>query len=328
MTQPFPFILPFLACITFSASATAIDLTRTDVREFISQMSTEHDFDREWATKLLADAEVKSNILDIMTRPAERVVPWHEYRAQFLNDRRIGQGVEFRGSHTQRLAAITDPLLADVIVGILGVETSYGRITGRIRVLDALTTLAFDYPPRAAFFRGELEQFLLLTREERIDPREALGSYAGAMGSPQFIPSSYRNYAVDADGDGRRDLWRSWDDVIASIANYLHAYGWRDGEPVAVPATLPSADLNAFNVTRAELNESVQSLRDKGVQFATDRPADSPAMLIVAQGKDGPEYRVGFQNFFVITRYNRSTMYAMAVHDLGRAVRAAAETKQ
>lgn len=328
MTQSFPFIIPFLACITFSASATAIDLGRDDVRDFIAQMSREHDFDRESISKLLADAEVKPNILEIMARPAERVVPWHEYRQQFLNERRIGQGVQFRSAHAQRLGSIDDPLLSDVIVGILGVETSYGRVTGKIRVLDALTTLAFDYPPRAAFFRGELQEFLLLTRDERIDPRQALGSYAGAMGSPQFIPSSYRNYAVDADGDGRRDLWKSWDDVIASVANYLHAYGWRDGEPVCVPATLPSEDLSAFNVTRAELNESVQSLRDKGVQFETDRPADSAAMLIVAQGKNGPEYRVGFHNFFVITRYNRSTMYAMAVHDLGRAVRSAAEVKR
>jgi membrane-bound lytic murein transglycosylase B len=141
------------------------------------------------------------------------------------------------------------------------------------------------------------------------------------MGAPQFIASSYRKYAVDGDGDGHRDLWQNWDDIIASVANYLEAYGWRNGEPVVVPATLAKEDLSMFDLTRLELNETVGSLRDKGVNFATSLPDSAPAMLIVAQGQDGNEYRVGFNNFFVITRYNRSPMYAMAVHDLGHAIR-------
>ena len=153
-----------------------------------------------------------------------------------------------------------------------------------------------------------------------MDPRTALGSYAGAMGAPQFISSSYRNYAIDGDGNGKRDLWNSWDDVIGSVANYLVAYGWREGEPVVVTASLASDDLSRFNTSKLELNETVQSLRDKGVRFETSLPADAPALLIVAQGKDGPVYRVGFTNFYVLTRYNRSPMYAMAVHDLGQAV--------
>jgi membrane-bound lytic murein transglycosylase B len=186
-------------------------------------------------------------------------------------------------------------------------------------VIDALATLAFDYPPRGDFFRSELQQFLLLSREEAVDPRTALGSYAGAMGAPQFISSSYRTYAIDGDGNGKRDLWNSWDDVIGSVANYLLAYGWREGEPVAVTATL-DGDVSRFNTAKPELNETVKSLRDKGVRFETSMPADAPALLIVAQGKDGPVYRVGFTNFYVLTRYNRSPMYAMAVHDLGEAV--------
>jgi membrane-bound lytic murein transglycosylase B len=196
-------------------------------------------------------------------------------------------------------------------------------------VVDALTTLAFEYPPRADFFRDQLRQFLLLSQEEPwVKPATALGSYAGAMGSPQFIASSYRQYAVDADGDGRRDLWSNWDDIIASVANYLRAYGWREGEAVMVPASLASADLSRFSVGKVELNETVQSLRDKGARFDTKQPADAPAMLVVAQGLDGPEYRVAFQNFYVVTRYNRSLLYSMAVHDLGQAVQAATGPEQ
>ena len=187
-------------------------------------------------------------------------------------------------------------------------------------MIDALSTLAFDYPPRSQFFRGELQQFLLLSREESVDPRTALGSYAGAMGAPQFVSSSYRNFAIDGDGNGKRDLWNSWDDVIGSVANYLLVHGWRAGEPVVVGATFEGNDLSRFNTSKLELNETVQSLRDKGVRFETTLPADAPALLIVAEGKDGPVYRVGFNNFYALTRYNRSPMYAMAVHDLGEAV--------
>ena len=317
----------FIAGTSFSLPAAAVDNTREDVREFIDEMSRDYEFDRGRLTRLLAGAETKQSILDAISRPAERVVPWYEYREQFLSDKRVQQGIDFRTAHAARLAAISDPRLADAVTGILGVETFYGRITGKFRVLDALTTLAFDYPPRAEFFRGELQQFLLLSREEAVDPATALGSYAGAMGAPQFIASSYRKYAVDADGDGRRDLWSSWDDVIGSVASYLRAYGWRDGEDVVVPASLADTNLSRFNLERIELNESVQSLRDKGVRFETDQPPEAPAMLIVLQGRTGPEYRVGFNNFYVITRYNRSNMYATAVHELGAAVRSATEAK-
>ncbi len=314
--------LSTLLCALCSVPALALDSNRADVREFIEEMSRDYSFDRNELTQLLAQAETKQSILDAISRPAERVVPWYEYRQQFLNDTRIRQGTSFWRSHAQRLAAVGDEGIAQTIAGILGVETSYGRITGRYRVIDSLTTLAFDYPPRSAFFRKELQQFLILAREEAVDPKTALGSYAGAMGSPQFVSSSYRNFAVDADGDGRRDLWSSWADVIGSVANYLRVHGWRDGELVLAEGTLTSPDLAAFDTSTIALNESVQSLRDKGVRFATTLPADAPAMLIVAQGKDGPLYRVGFNNFYVITRYNRSNMYAMAVHELGRAVRA------
>jgi membrane-bound lytic murein transglycosylase B len=310
----------FLASLAPIAVASAVDLKRPEVRAFIDETSRDLGFERNQLESLLAQAETKQAILDAISRPAERVVPWFEYRDRFLTEKRILQGTDFWIEHGAALRRIPDPNVAASVVGILGVETSFGRITGRYRVIDALATLAFDYPPRGDFFRSELQQFLLLSREEAVDPRTALGSYAGAMGAPQFISSSYRTYAIDGDGNGKRDLWNSWDDVIGSVANYLLAYGWREGEPVAVTATLEGDDLSRFNTAKPELNETVKSLRDKGVRFETSMPADAPALLIVAQGKDGPVYRVGFTNFYVLTRYNRSPMYAMAVHDLGQAV--------
>jgi membrane-bound lytic murein transglycosylase B len=309
-----------LACLAPIAAASAVDVKRPEVRAFIEETSRDFGIAREHIESLLKQAETKQAILEAISRPAERVVPWYEYRDRFLTEKRILQGADFWTEHGEALRRIPDPNVAASVVGILGVETSFGRITGRFRVIDALATLAFDYPPRGDFFRGELQQFLLLAREESVDPRSALGSYAGAMGAPQFISSSYRNYAIDGDGNGKRDLWNSWDDVIGSVANYLLVYGWREGEPVVVSASLASDDVSRFNTAKLELNETVQSLRDKGVRFETSLPANAPALLIIAQGKDGPVYRVGFTNFYVLTRYNRSPMYAMAVHDLGQAV--------
>src|SRR5690606_25558818 len=212
-----------VSCLAFPALA--LDITRPEVRAFIDEMSTVHGFARSEVEALLAQAKTQQSILDAISRPAERVVPWYEYRERFLTEQRIQQGADFWMAHGERLRSLGDERLASTIVGILGVETAFGRITGRYRVIDALATLAFDYPPRAQFFRGELVQFLLLTREENVDARKALGSYAGAMGAPQFISTSYRKFAVDADGDGKRDLWNSWDDIIGSIANYLHGHG-------------------------------------------------------------------------------------------------------
>jgi len=210
---------------------------------------------------------------------------------------------------------------AHVIVGILGVETYYGRITGSFLVLDALSTLAFDYPPRSDYFRAELEQFLLLTREEDVSPRSVKGSYAGAMGYPQFMPRSYRAYAVDGDGDGRRDLWGSWDDVIASVANYLARHGWRAGEPVLAGASLPFPDdAEGLIAGSISTNETVGSLRQKGLEFESPLADEAPAVFIEVAGNEGPEQRAGFHNFSVITRYNRSVLYALAVNDLGETV--------
>ena len=314
-------LMLLLSSLYASNGALAVDIKRPEVRSLIDEMVKEHDFKRHSLNALFKDADSKKAILDAMSRPAERVVPWYEYRDRFLTEKRILKGADFRRRHADILnKSANDSVLSSVIVGILGVETLYGEMTGRYRVLDALSTLAFDYPPRSDFFRKELKEFLLLEREESVNATSVLGSYAGAMGAPQFMPTSYRAFAVDGDGDGKRDLWNSWDDVVASVANYLEQHGWRHGEPVVVRAEIPDGDVSKFDTSTIALNETVGSLKSKGVKFETSLAPESPAMLVVAQGKDGPEYRVGFNNFFVITRYNRSNMYAMAVYDLGTAI--------
>jgi membrane-bound lytic murein transglycosylase B len=232
--------------------------------------------------------------------------------------------VQFWREHRARLEAISARTGVDpaYLVAIVGIETSYGRGAGTWRVLDALMTLGFDYPPRANFFRGELEQFVLLAREEQLDPRSTLGSYAGAMGAPQFIPSSYRRLAVDGSGDGRRDLFTDWDDVLASVANYFVASGWQRGGRVLAEATAPAEVIAGLDRRNLDLNATAGALRARGVQFDTAVPADERVLLIPAERRDGPGVRLGFANFRVITRYNRSILYAMAVHDIAEAVRA------
>ena len=230
-------LLP-IAC--FNAVASPVDVTRPDVAEFIEEMAEQHDFDRDALRDILGQAEFKSSIIEKISTPAERKLTWAEYRKIFMTRERINAGATFWSENREMLERINKEtgVSIEMIVGIIGVETFYGRITGRDRVIDALATLAFEYPPRAKFFRNELVQFLLLAREEDIDATVPLGSYAGAMGRPQFMPSSFRAYAVDATGDGKRDIWDNWADVAGSIANYFLEHGWRPNEEVTSQATL------------------------------------------------------------------------------------------
>ena len=299
----------------------ALDLKRSDVSSFIDKMVSTYQFDRTQLENILRGAESKQPILDAISKPAEKTTPWFEYRERFLLDQRINRGKRFQVEHQATLDKLANegaPIAE--ILGILGVETLYGEITGRYRVLDALATLGFDYPPRAEFFRYELEQFLLMSREQQLAADKPLGSYAGAMGAPQFMPHSYREFGADGNGDGKVDLWNNWDDVLASVANYLKQHGWRSGEPVVTDAVLTSMDTSAFTLGDVTLNETVGSLRAKGVKFTTTLPESAPAVLLSLQGKDGPVYRVGFNNFYVITRYNRSPLYANTVYDLGQLI--------
>jgi membrane-bound lytic murein transglycosylase B len=305
--------------------AIALDGQREDVAAFVRDMAERHGFAAAELARTLDQAESRPAIVAAMTRPAEKTMPWHEYRARFLTARRIERGVETARLQADPLArAAATGVPAEVLLAIVGVETFFGEITGKHRVIDALATLAFDYPPRSPFFRGELEQFLLMAREESLDPLAPLGSYAGAMGIPQFMPTSFRAYAVDGDGDGHRDLWSSWGDVLASVANYLKVHGWRAGEPVMVAADASRADLSGIEFGQLALSQTVGALRERGVRFAADLPADAPAVLVELAGTAGPEYRVGFTNFYAITRYNRSQLYASAVNDLAEAIAAAA----
>ena len=297
-------------------------LEREEVRGFIDEMVQRHDFDRAELETLFGAAQRQQGIIDAISRPAERVLTWGEYREIFLDDARIEQGVAFWAEHGDVLARAEADfgVPPEVIVAIIGVETRYGRHKGRWRVLDALSTLAFDYPPRASFFRRELEQFLLLVREEDRPAVDLMGSYAGAMGYGQFIPSSYRAYAIDFTGNARRDIWDDVEDAIGSVANYLKVHGWRDGDEVTRPVRLGSEDVTALVNSSLRPDTSVGALRGFGVSGLDGLPDAAVATLIELEARDGLLHFVGLQNFYAITRYNHSRLYAMAVHDLSQAV--------
>jgi len=316
-----------LFILVFPASASDkvyVDLQQENVVEFIEDMVTTHDFDRDGLSAVLAKAEIKATVIKKISTPAERKLSWGEYRKIFITNERINAGATFWRENREMLERITleSGVPVEILVGILGVETYFGRITGKDRVIDALATLAFEYPPRATFFRKELMQFLILAREEELDPTVPMGSYAGAMGRPQFMPSSFRAYAVDSTGDGKRDIWDNWADASGSIASYFLAHGWRSREEVVAQASLGSNWSRAVPkpTNTLKMTDTVESLSKKGVVFATDLCADSGGQLLTYEGDDGIEHWVGFHNFFVITKYNRSVMYALAVHQLGQQI--------
>jgi membrane-bound lytic murein transglycosylase B len=302
--------------------AFALDTERPEVQQFIETMVSRHGYDRNVLDSVLEQAETQQSIIDAISRPAEKTKAWHEYRAIFLTEERVKAGAEFWRTHGDELQRISDDtgVSPEILVGIIGVETYFGRRTGDYRVLDALATLAFDYPPRASFFRRELEEYFLLVREEGIDATQATGSYAGAMGAPQFMPSSFRAYAVDTSNDGQRDIWSNWQDVIGSVANYFVAHGWEPGTPIVAQASLSTQWQGDPPENSLTPQDTVESLSARGVLFSTELPGDCAGQLLTLEGKDGNEYWVGFHNFFVITRYNRSVMYALAVHQLGREI--------
>ena len=314
----------FIACAGALAAAPAIalDTSRTTVQQFIARMHERHDFSVDALTALLSQVETQTAILDAMSKPAERTMAWYTYRERFITEQRIVEGIEFWQQHRELLdeVARAKGVPAEYLVAILGIETYYGRIMGKYRVIDALSTLAFDFPPRSAYFTDELEQFLLLSREESMDPLQPLGSYAGAMGAPQFMPRSMRKFAVDGDGDGKRDLWADWPDVVASVANYFLEHGWQPNAPVLAEAEIDQAHAHDLDTRRLELTETVGSLREKGAIFDPALADDARAMLLAADEPHAMRFRVGLQNFYTITRYNRSALYAMAVHDLARAL--------
>lgn len=298
---------------------------RADVQAFAREISERNGLELAEVRAALGRAESQKSIIEAMTRPAE-AKPWHRYRPIFLTEKRIADGAVFWREHADRLERLEKQygVPAEILVAIVGVETGYGRNVGKYNVIDALATLAFDYPPRAPFFRKELEQLFLLARDERVSVNDVKGSYAGAMGMPQFMPSSYREYAVDGDGDGHRDLWSNTDDVLASVANYFVRHGWQPGGEVAWPVELADAAgfegvMNRGRDLKAKT--TLGALRKGGVSLPAGSD-DLAAMLIPLQEEQGDAHWVGLPNFYVITRYNHSAHYAMAVWQLAQAVKA------
>jgi len=284
----------------------------------VDELVEQEGFDRGELLAMLANAQRKDSILEAIARPAEKTKTWAEYRPIFVTDKRTSLGVEFYQQYASTLlrAEREFGVPAEIIVAIIGVETRYGRNKGSYRVLDALSTLAFDYPKRSPFFTSELKNFLILAREQGLAADQPLGSYAGAMGYGQFMPSSYRAYAVDFDGDGKVDIWNNPVDAIGSVANYFKRHGWREGDPVTFAARVtgqPGADW--FNNGL----KPVKTLADfaaVGIVPERELPADALATAMEFEGSQGTEYWLGLHNFYVITRYNHSAMYAMCVYQL------------
>lgn len=314
-----------LSLLLFSATAVAASepgpAEAEDRRALAAQLAAEHGLPADQILPLLSEAKYQQGIIDAITRPAE-AKPWKAYRPIFLTAERIRNGRAFLAQHRQALdqVAADTGVPAELIVAILGVETSYGRITGSYRVLDALYTLGVHYPPRQPFFRAELGHVFALAGEEGLDLRSIKGSYAGAMGWGQFMPSSYRHYARDGDGDGRRDLFGSLPDVFASVANYFVAHGWQPGQPIAVPATAAEGSEEFQPALPLKPEQSLAVLGERGFRPERAVGQDLPATLISLDGEHGREHWIGFNNFYVISRYNRSPLYSLAVAQLAAAV--------
>jgi len=322
------FVITLLATVLVCTPAPAVTRdnygANPQAKTFIEAMVAKHGFSRDALQAVFSQAERREDILELMSKPAEKRLPWFEYRKIFLTRDRIEGGVRFWKQNAGTLADAASAFGVDpqIIVAIIGVETRYGGNTGRHRVIDALATLAFDYPPRSEFFAGELEQYLLLAREEQIDLLATTGSYAGAMGYGQFIPSSYRRFAVDFDDNGKRDLWESPRDIIGSVANYFKAHGWEQGQPVAVRADVSGDSWQAVLDLGYKPNTVLDALRHDGITPLTPMPDSLTAALLQFDQPDGPEYWLGFNNFYTITRYNHSPLYAMAVYQLSEEIRA------
>lgn len=300
----------------FAAEANNAFVQRKDVQHFINYMVKEQGFDRKALSAIMDQVQIQPRIIESMNKPYEKK-NWDVYKALFLTPQRLEAGLRFWQKNQQALARAEKKfgVPASIIVAIIGVETLYGQHQGNYRVLDALSTLAFNYPQRAPFFAKELKEFLLLCKEHGVSPTQYLGSYAGAIGKPQFMPSSYRFYAVDFTGNGKKDLINDDSDAIGSVANYFHKHGWKTQQSVAQPALI-SGSANAHIQTNAKFaNYPVKKLAAAGIK-SSPVPAHQPsrAGLIELMTASGKEFWMAYPNFFVITRYNSSPQYALVVY--------------
>jgi membrane-bound lytic murein transglycosylase B len=310
-----------------AAPAHALDLAEyPELRAFIGEVSARHGFSEIELTRWFSQVNLKPDVVAAMERPRE-ALPYYEYRRGFLTPQHVRRGLEYWERHATALerARTRYGVPPEIVLGILGVETQYGRNIGRYRVLDALSTLMLHYPPRAGFFQRELEEFLVLSRELKLHPPDVMGSYAGAIGIAQFIPSSYRRYAVDNDGDGRADLLKSHVDAIASIANFLMIHGWTAHGPVMTEARLEGTYYFWVEKLGVKPALNLRDLVGYGIFPPQSIDTEHRAALIEFESEDGPYYRLGFDNFYAITRYNRSKRYAMAVTELAELLRSSRE---
>ena len=317
-----------LACLLVAGAAHAQTSygEREDVHGFIRKMVEQHAFVEKELKFLFSRARKEPAILAAIAPPKTAPMrSWQTYRGRFVVEARIAEGAEFWRRNAQALerASQEHGVPAEIIVAIIGVETVYGRQTGSWRVIDALSTLAFDFPPRAEFFRGELEQYLLLSRERGVDVFSVKGSYAGAIGIPQFMPGSYRRYAVDFDGDGNADLRASESDAVGSVANFLAKHGWRRGERISLPARVSGEAWRPLAAAGIEPVTPLAEMKRYGVEVRTDLALETQVTLVELESPGAPtEFRLGLRNFYVLTRYNRSALYASAVYDLAQEIRA------
>ena len=303
----------------FLFSLSFIRAEEIDSRDkFISYMESEHGFDSKELSLLFSKTIVSNSILEAIQRPAEKKLLWHQYRKIFLKEKRIKQGAEFwlKNELKLREAEKKFGVPPEIITAIIGVETNYGRNSGSYRVIDSLNTLAFHYPKRAPFFLSELEQFLLLVREQNFIPETLKGSYAGAMGIPQFISSSYRNYAIDFDGDNVVDIWSNPDDVIGSVANYFFQHGWVNEGNVITEVSIKGEEYKNILDEKLQLNIYGSDLKDYGIIVNSNIDDVEKLKLFEFKFEDRSEYWLAQNNFYVITRYNHSKLYAMAVYQL------------
>ncbi len=319
-----PLSLVFLCLISFSVQAVKLiegDYRyREDVESFIESVAEKSDYTEQDLVKLFSQAKQQSQLFERMNKPAEKKLEWHQYRKIFITDKRINKGVAFWKKNRQLLEQVEKKykVPAEIVVAIVGVETFYGVYKGKSPVFDTLVTFAFDYPRRAKFFTRELEEFLILSARQKFKVREIKGSYAGAMGMPQFIASSYRNYAVDFDGDGKADLFNSLPDILGSVANYFKMHGWKPGEAVTYPMTLTRNNKVNTLKTGVKPSQSWKTFVASGLKSQSTIADETLVALIKLQQKKSADYWAGLNNFYVITRYNHSEMYAMAVYQLSQ----------
>lgn len=313
----------FIAPLASALEITAGDYQgREDVAAFVQRIAAETSYTEQELVDLFASVEKQEHLFAKLDRPAEKELQWYQYKGIFIKDKRIDLGVKFWRENRELLSEVSEKtgVPAEIIVAIIGVETFYGIYRGKDPVFDSLVTLAFDYPRRAKFFTVELEQFLLLAKEQGFDAKALRGSYAGAMGMPQFISSSYRNYAIDFDQDGQTNLFDSIPDIAGSVANYFVKHGWQRDGRVARP--LEATDDNLADSLEPGVKPAYTwaELKQKGLVSKFTINEETPVALVRLEQKDHAEYWVGFQNFYVITRYNHSELYAMAVYQLAKLI--------